>query len=271
MKKLNKILAITSAVMFMSCVGGVSPRAVKYNEKGIPYALELPENPTEAQVFEELQIVENIICEKCEKFSIDQLWHNTFKFHSEIYYCHKDCPEELAKWLASKYIFKDLKTQIRCCEEAALDYSKITERFYQGVLDGEMGVCQVTSGYFYILLKNAGVECYCMDLNSNTGGHRFVVYKPNHCSKDWYVLHCGLPIEGVELKDLTLSKYLTAIRDFYLEPNVEIQVNLTPSKFVPHPVTNLTKASSLGYDLFIDTNLLMKFLIADHNKYFNLK
>lgn len=250
---------------------GVSPRAVKYNEKGIPYALELPENPTETQVFEELQIVENIIREKCEKFSIDQLWHNTFKFHSEIYYCHKGCPEELAKWLASKYIFKDLKTQKRCCEEAALDYSKITERFYQGVLDGEMGVCQVKSGYFYILLRNAGVECYCMSLISNTAIHCFVVYKPNQCSKDWYVLPCGLEITDVELKDLTLSKYLTVIRDFYLEPNVDIEVCLIPPKFASTPATNLTQALSLGCDLFTDTNLLMKFLIANHNKHFNLK
>lgn len=152
-----------------------------------------------------------------------------------------------------------------------MDYSKITERFYQGVLDGEMGVCQVKSGYFYILLRNAGVECYCMSLISNTAIHCFVVYKPNQCSKDWYVLPCGLEITDVELKDLTLSKYLTVIRDFYLEPNVDIEVCLIPPKFASTPATNLTQALSLGCDLFTDTNLLMKFLIANHNKHFNLK
>ena len=41
MKKFNKILAIASVVMFVSCVRGVSPRAVKYNEKGGPVLEEL--------------------------------------------------------------------------------------------------------------------------------------------------------------------------------------------------------------------------------------
>lgn len=260
MKKLNKILAITSAVMFMFCVGGGSPRAVKYNEKGIPYSLELPENPTETQVFEELQIVEDYINKiKC---SPEKSLHNTIKFYSEVY-----CKSTGTK----PFIFKDLKTAGAFYRHAVINVSDLNERFYQGVLDGEMGVCQVTSGYFYILLNNAGIECYCMSLSLNTGGHRFVVYKPNHCSKDWYVLPCGLPIAGVELKDLTLSKYLTVIRDFHLEPNVEIKVNLTPPKFVPSPTMNLTQALSLGCDLFTDTNLLMEVLIANHNKHFNLK
>ena len=64
MKKFNKILAIASAVMLISCVEGVSSRAVKYNEKDVPYALELPEKPTEDQVFNELQKVEDFINKK---------------------------------------------------------------------------------------------------------------------------------------------------------------------------------------------------------------
>ena len=64
MKKLDKILAIASAVMFISCAGEVSPRAIKYSPAGIVSDLELGTNFSSDALLNALQIAQNKINEK---------------------------------------------------------------------------------------------------------------------------------------------------------------------------------------------------------------
>ena len=263
MKKFNKILAIASVVMFVSCVGGVSPRAVKYNEKGIPYALELPKNPTEAQVFNELQIVEDFINKKHKEFAEDQLLHNTLKFCSEVY-----CKSTGTK----SFVFKNLELTNVFCERARINTSDLNERFYQGVLDGEMGVCTIKQGYFHTLLKNANIECYDVSIHfsDGTASHNFVIYKPTKNSDDWYVLICGFRIimrdgKATPLGKLTIGYYLNSIR----------KGNILDYLVIDPPISG---QQSLGVNLRREIDIFLKNasaamdgLILRYNEMFNLK
>ena len=263
MKKLDKILAIASSVMFMSCVVGVSPRAVKYNEKGIPYALELPKNPTEAQVFEELQIVEDFINKKHKEFSEDQLLHNTLKFCSEVY-----CKSTGTK----SFVFKNLELTNVFCKRASINTSDLNERFYQGVLDGEMGVCTIKQGYFHTLLKNANIECYDVSIHflDGTASHNFVIYKPTKNSDDWYVLLCGFRIIMKDGKDtpldkLTIGYYLNSIRKGHILDYLVIEPPILGQQ---SPGVDLKRRI---IDVFSNARATVDRLILCYKKMFNLK
>ena len=138
--------------------------------------------------------------------------HNTIKFYSEVY-----CKSTETK----PFIFKDLKTAGAFYRHAGINVSDLNERFYQGVLDGEMGECTILAGYFYNLLKNAQIECYSVDIKyaDDTKNHNFVIYKPTTNSETWYVLPCGLRLSEKNGKDITLDKltleyYLNSIKNF---------------------------------------------------------
>ena len=273
MKKLDKILAIASAVMFMSCVGG-SPRAVKYNEKGIPYALELPENPTETQVFEELQIVEDFVNKKHKEFSHDQLENNTFDIYIKVYYGFTT---------ARVFVFEDPKTGASWTSGGVFT-SDLHKGYYQGVLDGKMGVSSMKRGYFCTLLKNANIECYGVSihfLDDGTEGHNFVIYKPIKTSKDWYVLPCGSRItmddaNVTPLNGLTIEYYLNSIREEFkldylvTEPPIVTEgqksagVHLTRRE-------EFSTANEMIDGLILQYKQMIDSLILQYKQMFNLK
>ncbi|MBQ3092685.1 MAG: hypothetical protein IJC57_00240 [Clostridia bacterium] len=281
MKKLNKILAITSTIMLMSCVGG-SPRAVKYNEKGVPYALELPKNPTETQVFNELQIVEDFIYSKSKSYGHEKLMVNTLKSISRFVFLKKGCSPCLAEWISNQYYFKDLNTVNDYMLKNPFKRSEIDSHYYQEVLEGNVGICCVIAGYFYNLLRNSNIDCKIVSLTTSPTNlsHSFVAYKPIRNSTVWYVLPCGLVViehseskYPVSLRNLNLTEYITTIKDSFWPDAREIIAKLQPelTNGICYRIRMKETLKRLGVNLFEDTNLLMEHLIANHNKHFNLK
>ncbi|MBP3320111.1 MAG: hypothetical protein J6K87_00480 [Clostridia bacterium] len=241
---------------------GVSPRAVKYNKKGIPYALELPEKPTEAQVFNELQIVEDFINKKHKEFSKNQLLNNTLKFYSEVYCTYTG---------TKPIVFKDFNITNVFCGRARINTSDFNERFYQGVLDGEMGVCTIKQGYFHTLLKNANIECYDISIHflDGTTSHNFVIYKPTKNSGDWYVLPCGFRIimedgKATPLDKLTIGYYLNSIREGYILDYLVIDPPISGQQ---SPGVDLQSE----IDIFLNASAEIDGLILCYNETFNLK
>ena len=171
MKKFKKILATISSITLMSCFGDIKSEAVKYNKNSVPYALELKKKPTEGQVFEELQKVENFINSECAKYTPKQLFENTLKYESEYLYKLKGCGEKLAEWLSNRCYFRD---EFSVTKEGTLNTEptfKLDKHYYDVVLRGEIGCCRMIVGFYSTLLTMSGIEHYVLCSETNHKNH----------------------------------------------------------------------------------------------------
>lgn len=250
MKKLDKILAIVSAVMFMSCVGGVSPRAITYSPAGIVSNLELGTNFSSGALFNTLQIAQNKIDEKLEKenMSTSEKMAEALLIKKEFIY--KEMGKKNYKILAKQCKASLEQTNVTIGNLLKLKLEDKNAYEYQEVCNGRLGSCETLAGYFKSLIPHQ-IESYIAKFNSPSlrCSHMFVVYK---WDKTWRVLPtCANPGE-VKLKDLTLTKYIQDFISYF---------KLTELKFALHLSTNLTQVPNIS--LLIPQN---QYLIEDTNE-----
>lgn len=188
--------------------------------------------------------------------------YNTLKFCSEVY-----CKSTGTK----PFVFKNLELTDFFCGRAKINTSDFNEQFYQGVLDGEMGVCTINQGYFHTLLKNANIECYDVSIHflGSTASHNFVIYKPTKNSEDWYVLPCGFRTIMEDGKDspldnLTIGDYLNSIRKYYTFDYLVIDPPISGQKSIGVDLQR-------RIDVFSNARATVDSLILRYKKMFNLK
>ena len=205
---------------------------------------------------------------------------NTLKSTSRFVFLKKGCSPCLAEWISNQCYFKDLNNANDYMLKTPFKRSEIDSHYYQEVLEGNVGICCVTAGYFYNLLRNSNIDCKIVSLTnpSTDEPHSFVAYKPTAASPRWSVLPCNTIFltgekKPIPLKNLNLTEYMTKIRDD-LWPNArEIIAKLQPSQTNKSCYRIRMNETFLKYgiNLFEDTNLLMEGLLEAHTKSQNLK
>ena len=279
MKKLNKILAIAFAVMFMSCAGGVSPRAIKYSPAGIVSDLELRTDFSSDALFNALQIAQNKIDEKFQEKK-KQLKNKTHLSDTMVHDIVASEGMDEALLIKKEFVYKSMgKIDYKSCTETCkADLTQIDAVMgeilklkledknayeYQEVCNGRLGSCETLSGYFKSLIPHQ-IKSYIATFRSSSPkcDHMFVVYKRD---KTWRVLPtCANPGE-VKLKDLTLTKYIQNYISYF---------KLTDLKFALYLSTDLSRVPHIpllmpqNQYLIEDTNELIE-IILDANA--NLK
>ena len=160
MKKLNKILAITSAVMFMSCVVGVMPKAqVVYktfkNETGevkVPVRFEYPNGFTEDRLLSDIKEFNNHIVDKYRQLSAKTLYDLNIILDNTFLKTNHRTAEDLANYY----------------DENSIDSFDLNMYYYRCFQNGQFGACRFMAGTTYCLLRNSGLtDCYVISIRSS--------------------------------------------------------------------------------------------------------
>lgn len=249
MKKLNKILAVASTAMFLTCTVGVETQAeVILNEKGVPIELKYSsETPSLGEISQDMQILENYVEERRDTIPFDD--------QQKAYLI---CLNKLLNQCAIQS-----QEQSDCIQavELLIKYSAKYEDFVKIVsaeaANEAVGNCAFWAHYLSFLLSKAKINNHVLSLRgASRYGHSIVIYRINK-EEPWMVLTCGYnPARRKLPSGLTLEQYLL---DYIETTPTNTEICLNPKSFDREVNNKLTfrketpqKFTTEFIDMYID-------------------
>ncbi|MBQ3093098.1 MAG: hypothetical protein IJC57_02455 [Clostridia bacterium] len=225
MKKLNKILAVASTVLFLTCTAGVETQAeVILNEKGVPIELKYSsETPSLGEISQDMQILENYVKKRRSETKLD----DQIKSYSI-------CLNRLLRECAEKHRNQIILTRnIAEAEKLLQEYNAKYEDFITIVsaeaANGAVGPCTFWAHYLSSLLSKAKINNHILVLSGGLGAaHAIVIYRITKTAH-WMVFTCGYnPAKRKLPSELTLEQYLLG----YIETApTDTEICLNPKSF----------------------------------------
>lgn len=225
MKKLNKILAVASTVMFLTCTAGVETQAgVILNEKGVPIELKYSsETPSLDEIFQDMQILENYVKKRRNETKLD--------YQKEAFLI---CLNRLLRECAEKHRKQTiLLRNVVEADDLLKEYNAKYEDFITIVsaeaATGAVGNCAFWAHYLSSILSKAKINNHILVLSGRLGAaHATVIYRLN-TTDSWMVLTCGYdPKNQALVSKLTLEQYLL---DFIETSPEDTFINLSSRSF----------------------------------------
>lgn len=225
MKKINKILAVASTVMFLTCTVGVETQAkVTLNEKGVPIELKYSsKTPSLDEIFQDMQILENYVKKRRNETKLDD--------QEKAYLI---CLNRLLRECAEKHRKQIILTRnIAEAEKLLQEYNAKYEDFITIVsaeaANGAVGLCTFWAHYLSSILSKAKINNHILWLSGGLGAaHAIVIYRLTKTAP-WMVLTCGYDPKNQELvSKLTLEQYLL---DFIETSPEDTFINLVLGSF----------------------------------------
>ena len=225
MKKLNKILAVASTVMFLTCTAGVETQAeVILNEKGVPIELKYSsETPSLDEIFQDMQILENYVKKRINETKLDdQKKAYLICLNKLLVQCVKQRSEQII-----------LTNNLDRTDELLIKYNAKYEDFEKIVFEeaakGAVGNCAFWAHYLSFLLSKAKINNHILVLSGGLGAaHAIVIYRITKTAP-WMVLTCGYnPAKRKLPSGLTLEQYLL---DYIETAPTDTEICLNPKSF----------------------------------------